>query len=351
MCDWVRKGTGLAALVMMMLAVPLVTRAEGGMTDPDETDSNVIDSIELEITADIQEGSPCSAWDFEVNLLSPGCEVKEVELLNTNRVWGNADVPRLVVSLRSFDGAEFAIGESGLQIRGAECEDGHYDDFLNLYILRLRLPSLRDQVGKIRDAYWTFPTVAAWSPASNAGYYEVLLYRGEERQGNLFRVSAPSCDLGSRMDSEGVYSFKVRGVQFRDESVKSAWKESAPITVDGAAAELNRQKYLLSNGQASASGGAAGSGTSAGSGDRYGWIAEGSLWWYRNPDNSYTINNWQLIDGEWYYFDSMGYMVTGWIDWNGKSYYCDPESGAMLVSRIVPDGRGLRVDSTGALIE
>ena len=44
-------------------------------------------------------------------------------------------------------------------------------------------------------------------------------------------------------------------------------------------------------------------------------------------------------------------MVTGWIDWNGKSYYCDPESGAMLTNTIVPDGLGLRVDSSGALIE
>ena len=85
--------------------------------------------------------------------------------------------------------------------------------------------------------------------------------------------------------------------------------------------------------------------------DKYGWIQDGIRWWYRNPDGSWTANNWQLIDGKWYFFDSHGYMVTGWIDWEGKSYYCDPEGGQMLVSTVVPDGLGRRVDSTGAMIE
>ena len=58
-----------------------------------------------------------------------------------------------------------------------------------------------------------------------------------------------------------------------------------------------------------------------------------------------------MIDGKWYFFDSKGYMVTGWIDWSGKSYYCMPESGDMLVNAMVPDGSGRRVDSTGAWIQ
>ena len=44
-------------------------------------------------------------------------------------------------------------------------------------------------------------------------------------------------------------------------------------------------------------------------------------------------------------------MVTGWIEWNGKSYYCNQENGDMLVSAMVPDGSGRRVDSSGAWIQ
>ena len=38
---------------------------------------------------------------------------------------------------------------------------------------------------------------------------------------------------------------------------------------------------------------------------------------------------------------------TGWIDWNGKQYYCDP-SGAMLANTTTPDG--IQVGADGARI-
>ena len=42
-----------------------------------------------------------------------------------------------------------------------------------------------------------------------------------------------------------------------------------------------------------------------------------------------------------------GYMRTGWIDWNGKQYFCDP-SGAMLENTVTPDG--FQVGADGARI-
>ena len=84
---------------------------------------------------------------------------------------------------------------------------------------------------------------------------------------------------------------------------------------------------------------------------QYGWILDKAGWWYRGGDGSYTVNDWQLIDGKWYYFNSSGYMVTGWIQWNGKSYYCDSVNGDMQVSKMIEDGSGRRVDSTGAWIQ
>lgn len=44
------------------------------------------------------------------------------------------------------------------------------------------------------------------------------------------------------------------------------------------------------------------------------WIKEGSKWWYRHADGSYTRNNWEQIGGAWYHFDKNGYMeVSKWI--------------------------------------
>ena len=44
-------------------------------------------------------------------------------------------------------------------------------------------------------------------------------------------------------------------------------------------------------------------------------------WWYKHSDGSYTANDWEKIDGEWYFFDCNGWMKTGWIVWKGKDYY------------------------------
>ena len=33
-------------------------------------------------------------------------------------------------------------------------------------------------------------------------------------------------------------------------------------------------------------------------------------WWYQNDDGSYTTNNWQQIDGKYYYFDAQGWMLS-----------------------------------------
>ena len=59
-----------------------------------------------------------------------------------------------------------------------------------------------------------------------------------------------------------------------------------------------------------------------------GWNQDSTGWWYENPDGSYPINKWEMIDDTWYRFDTSGYMQTGWFldgtDW----HYFKPD-GAM----------------------
>lgn len=60
------------------------------------------------------------------------------------------------------------------------------------------------------------------------------------------------------------------------------------------------------------------------------WIqAADGRWWYRHSDGSYTVSNWEYINGAWYYFDSSGWMVTGWIKLNGIWYYLN-DNGVMV---------------------
>ena len=56
-----------------------------------------------------------------------------------------------------------------------------------------------------------------------------------------------------------------------------------------------------------------------------GWVydeSDADKQWYRHADGSYTVNDWELIDGEWYHFDASGWVQWGWFcDDAGKWYW------------------------------
>ncbi len=64
------------------------------------------------------------------------------------------------------------------------------------------------------------------------------------------------------------------------------------------------------------------------------WIKENGKYWYRHVDGSYTTNDWEQIDGKWYFFDSDGWMKTGWIEYKGKWYYLKSD-GSMASDELL----------------
>ena len=52
-------------------------------------------------------------------------------------------------------------------------------------------------------------------------------------------------------------------------------------------------------------------------------------WRYIHTDGSYTIDDWERIDGSWYYFDGSGYRWTGWKQYNNSWYYFN-SNGVMV---------------------
>lgn len=86
----------------------------------------------------------------------------------------------------------------------------------------------------------------------------------------------------------------------------------------------------------------------------------GAKKYFNETSNEYFHNDWQQIDGSWYYFDKDGNMTVGWQkikkDWyyldestgimktgwfqdkDGQWYYLDDENGDMLTSKWTPDG-------------
>ena len=66
------------------------------------------------------------------------------------------------------------------------------------------------------------------------------------------------------------------------------------------------------------------------------WVLTNGKYWYRHQDGSYTKNDFEVIEGQTYYFDSNGYMVTGVMKINGSTY-CFKNSGVMAKNEWVND--------------
>lgn len=313
-------------------------------------DTKRITAINLEVESNLNVGDEYSTDDIEFTTKKKTYYVGEVEILNEGGRWKNTDTPKVSVTLYAETGYRFnsTIAKDDIKIKGGTFVSGKRGEDYYTYIVTVNLPSMREKLGEMGEVWWTSQTEAAWFEVENAGYYEVRLHRNNKAVGELQKVTEPKIDFGKLMRKEGTYGFRVRAVNIKNESTKSEWQEAEDTSyIDSDTAERLRSQYnseipsnMTEPGQ-----------TMPKEYSQYGWIKDNAGWWYRNADNSYTAGNWQQIDGKWYYFDSRGYMVTGWIDWQGKSYYCDPVNGDMQVDKVIPDGSGRRVDSTGAWIE
>ena len=55
------------------------------------------------------------------------------------------------------------------------------------------------------------------------------------------------------------------------------------------------------------------------------WVQDAKGWWYKNPDGTWPAGKWLYISyngkKDWYYFNTQGYMTTGWQLINNKWYY------------------------------
>jgi len=78
-----------------------------------------------------------------------------------------------------------------------------------------------------------------------------------------------------------------------------------------------------------------------------GWVQEGTKWYYGKQDGNKACNEWQNLNGVYYWFDADSFMAASrWVESNGKWYYLDKQSGEALVNGYTPEG--YYVDGSGA---
>ncbi len=171
-------------------------------------------------------------------------------------------------------------------------------------------------------AYWGQGVgQARWEAVENAKKYEVRLYENDERIKTI-TVGSRQADLSPYMSDNNSYTFEVRAIP--TDSQRSKYSSGDWV--------------MCEDGQ-----------VATGRGDVDGRFREyqnGRK--YEREEAGYVVNQWYLIQGNWYYFDAEGYILTGWQQINGKWYYLGTD-GVMQTGWQQLDGSWYYLQADGSM--
>lgn len=286
-----------------------------------------IKSVTLSIKANIVPDTDYGEEEIEIETTSNKFSVDGYEILNEDFGWLEDSVPKIRITLIADDDYYFqSLPADKVTLKGgAEFIKSTRQDSSSTLLMDVELPSLQTTMRDVGNVVLSDNGIATWDAVSAAGSYEARVYRDGKAVGAAMVVTANSCNCRDRMTKgDTAYTVKVRPVSQFDGTEKGEWVESASVYITGEKAAEFRENPTGGSGA---------------------WVQspENGRWWYQNADGTYPANTWMQIGDKWYFFDAQGYMQTGWIQWDGKEYYCS-ENGDMLTDCITPDNYLLGAD-------
>ena len=309
--------------------------------------AELIDSVNISLSYELSNGM--SKSDVDVNCDSEGvgdCTVSSI----SNNSYGKK--PKVIIKLKREDNdSAFKVSGTSLQksdvtISGDAGTVSKVSCTASTATITVTLPKIGSDSAalEISDVNWGDHDdgIVEWEQADDAEKYEVKLLRGSSTKENI-TTTGTSYNFRSaiRANGTGTYRVKIRAVAG---TYKGDWYESDDFEVDS---DMLSDLGGKSSGSSSYSGGSSSSSnpTSGGS-DGGAWLRDTNGWWYCNANRSYTTNNWQQINGYWYFFDEYGYLKTGWLKspFSNKWYYLNPSGspdvlGRMLTNQWVDNGK------------
>lgn len=258
-------------------------------------EESVITSVSLSVTVNIEPGCARGQEDIRSARTSGGhYTIAKTELLNDLTVWTENDSPVGQITLTADDGYDFStLRTEDITLNGNQITMGLASkrDNSKTLLIAFTAPPLSQSMADVRNVRWSPKGVAAWDPVSNAGSYEIRLYRGDKGIGQTMTVTGSSYDFTKKMLQPGSYTFKIRAVSAANLAVKGEFLYSGACQVDDALAAAFKKGP--------------------------GWERNDLGWWYRNADSSYPVSAWMQIDGNWYYFNEQGYMLENTVTPDG----------------------------------
>ena len=331
-----------AAMLLGMTSVAFAKSSKG-----------VVQNVTIDLDYDLSPGMTASQIDAESD--SAGVDsVKVTSITNTD--FGKK--PKVTLKLKPDSDFTFKGTQKGnvkLNDKGGKgAEVSKIVTSASAMTVTVTLPktgSTDKDALEVGDVSWgdDDSPVVSWDQADYAKQYEVKLYRNNTIRESV-TTNGTSYDFRSqiREGGKGDYTVKVRAVVGNGNGSKGNWTESDEFSVDD---DILAALGGKTNNGGSNNGGQTGP-NGSNSGNKGAWLKDNVGWWYCNADRSYTTDNWQQIDGNWYYFNKAGYMQTGWLKsrFTGKWYWLSTENGSnlgkMLTNQWVDNNR-YYVDNSG----
>ena len=333
----------VALLVSAAMVLGMSTSAFAAKEDKEAISSVAVD-FEYELS------STMTADDVEVTSSTDGIDEVTVTGI-TNVAYGKKPVVTVSIKADSdyyFDDDKEAKKEfkkEGAYELGGDVafSSAKYNSKSKL-TLSVKLPKIGTDDGglEVSEVEWDSGSgVVNWEEAEDAEKYRVRLYRNDNMKADEYTTNT-WYDFGSviKAHGEGDYMVKVRAY---NGNYSGEYTDSDEVYFDeDDVAGLSGTSY---NG-----GSSSGSAPAASSGGA--WLTDSVGMWYCHPDHSYTRADWEFIDGYWYYFDSVGYVLTGWFQspTSGIWYYLSPNTypkGRMLTNTRID---GYYVNGDGAWV-
>lgn len=294
--------------------------------------SKPINTVSVKVDSDLQPGSglpdieigsgSASGGNVRVSVSGSKYSVAEAEWVDkSDKELKAADEPRMKVTLEPADVSEdyflASYKDSNVKISSGTFVSARRDG--DNLVVTLKVRPIKGDFDPPKDAYWHEDNLgeARWDKAENSsGCYELQLYRDGKSVYKVPSLKAVRYNFYPYMTEEGEYTFKVRTIPDSETekkySKKSDWIESG---------ELRITDRYVSDGKGQQKNGSA---VKRGTKDAVGWVKENDIWFYRYPDGSLCSGRWEYIDGQWYYFNVDGAMLTGWQNINNRYYYLYP---------------------------
>lgn len=329
-----------------IVAFFLVCGMLGGTAAEVQAATRPINSVSISVNSKLEPGSGLPAIEIGsgspetggimVSASNSKYRVSKAEWIDkASKELKAADEPGMKVTLAAEDvGSDYFLAsykESNVKISGGTFVSARRegDDL----VVTLRVRGVKGEYDPPKDAYWNEKNLgeARWEkPENTSGYYEVQLYRNGKSVHKIPQTSALKYQFYPYMTKEGNYTFKIRTIPVKEIQVKygkkSEWLESGELQItdryvsDGKG-QLNSDNKVVK-----------------GTEDTVGWFQEDGGWRYRYPDGSLCRAKWEYIEGQWYYFNMDGLMLTGWQKIDGRDYYLH-QNGQMAVGWTRIDGK------------